>query len=95
MGRLIKGSIDLMKIEKSHIVDGKNGAKYINFEVFVNDDKEADQYGNNCGVKQSYKVGEDYKSHYIGNAKTVFGFDKAETATVIKPGEATNDMPWD
>jgi hypothetical protein len=77
--KLIKGSIDLMKIKKDAIFKGKNGAKYINVDIWINE--EEDNYGNNVGIKQSVKVGEKYESHFIGNAKTKFGFDNEAPAT--------------
>ena len=72
-GKLIKGSIDLMKINKAAIFVGKNGGKYINVDIWVND--EEDNYGNTVGIKQSVKNGENYDSHFIGNAKKKFGWD--------------------
>ena len=67
-----------MKIDKTAIIEGKNGAKYINIDIWIND--EEDQYGNHAGIKQSVKVGDEYKSHYIGNGKKGFGWDDAPTA---------------
>ena len=72
MSRLIKCSIDVTKIKKEHIFEGAKG-KYINVDVWLNDKK--DDYGNDVGVKQSYKVGDDFDSHFIGNGKKAFGFD--------------------
>jgi hypothetical protein len=66
MSRLIKASIDVTKIKKEHIFEGKKG-KYINIDIWIND--EVDEYGNIAGIKQSYKEGNDFNSHYIGNGK--------------------------
>jgi hypothetical protein len=58
MSKLLTGSIDLNKIDKTKIVstdkNGKpfeNGAKYLNVVVWLND--EADQYGNNASIQIS------------------------------------------
>ena len=77
----------------------KNGAKYINIEVWINDDKEPDNYGNNCGVKQAYKVADkEYQSHYIGNGKTVLGIAKVEQANqeqnIQQKTEVEDDLPF-
>jgi hypothetical protein len=78
MSRKISVSIDLMKIDKTHIFEGKKGAKYINVECWINDDQPDDQFGNNIGVKQSYKDGDSFKGHYIGNGKTVLTSSKSK-----------------
>lgn len=43
-------SIDLNKLDKSKIIEGKNGAKYYNFNIALND--QTDQYGNNVQVSE-------------------------------------------
>jgi hypothetical protein len=63
---LINAKIDLTKVAKEHVFIGKKG-KYLDLQIWVND--EEDQYGNNVAVKQSYKVGDSFESHYIGNGK--------------------------
>jgi len=93
MSRMLIGSIDLNKIEKSKIVskdkDGnpfKNGAKYINITVWVND--EADQYGNNASIQTGGK--ED--KVYIGNLK-----DYVKDGATAKPassGSDEDDLPF-
>lgn len=67
-------SVDLSKLDKSKIVEGKNGGKYYNMTVFVND--KEDQYGKNVSVtdtqtKEERQAGE--KKTYIGNGKVIFG----------------------
>ncbi len=70
MSKLLIGSIDLNKIDKSKIVttgkDGKpfsNEAKYLNVAVWVND--EADKYGNHASIQ----MGDKDNRIYIGNLK--------------------------
>ena len=66
MSKLIKASIDVSKIKKEGIFEGKTG-KWVSIDIWVND--EPDQYGNIAGIKQSLKVGDKFESHYIGNGK--------------------------
>lgn len=70
MSKLLLGSIDLNKIDKSQIVsknkDGQpfqNGAKYVNIAVWVND--KPDQYGNHASIQ----MGDKDNRIYIGNLK--------------------------
>jgi hypothetical protein len=77
MSKLLTGSIDLSKIDKTKIVsvdkEGnsfKNNAKYLNIVVWVND--EPDQYGNTASIqigqsKEEREAG--VKATYIGNLK--------------------------
>jgi hypothetical protein len=78
MSKMLIGSIDLNKIDKTKIVstdkDGKpfqNGAKYLNVVVWVND--APDQYGNDASIqlgqtKDDRDAGQ--KATYIGNLKS-------------------------
>lgn len=70
MSKLLIGSIDLNKIDKSKIVTTdkngnpfSNGAKYINVAVWLNE--EADQYGNHASIQ----MGDKDNKIYIGNLK--------------------------
>ena len=77
MSKLLTGSIDLSKIDKTKIVDRdkdgnlfQNGAKYLNIVVWIND--EADKYGNNASIQISQSKEEresGVKAIYIGNLK--------------------------
>ena len=51
MGAIISASIDLAKIDKSKIVAGKNGAKYYNILISVNDEKN--QYGQDVSISEN------------------------------------------
>ncbi len=79
---IISASIDLAKIDTSRIVAGKNGAKYYNISININD--EADQYGNNASVVTNQtKEERDAKTAkvYLGNGKTVWSSEGAPVAT--------------
>lgn len=71
MSQLFNGSICLTDIPKDKITTSeKNGKKYLNITVWLNDD--ADQYGNIGSLqvsqsKQEREAGE--KKQYIGNFK--------------------------
>ena len=77
MSKILTGSIDLNKIDKTKIVstdkNGKpfeNGAKYLNVVVWIND--EADKYGNTASIQISQPKEEreaGVKATYIGNLK--------------------------
>ena len=70
MSSLIGLSINLSKIDKSKIVEGKNGAKYLDLTLSINDD--TDQYGNNVSCCHSQSQEERQakdKKVYIGNGK--------------------------
>jgi len=66
MSRLIKASIDVTKILKEHLYEGKKG-KYANLDIWIND--EVDQFGNICSIAQSFKVDDKFDKVYIGNGK--------------------------
>ena len=77
MAKLLTGSIDLNKIDKTKIVDRdkngnpfENGAKYLNVVVWLND--EADKYGNKASIQISQSKEQrdaGVKATYIGNLK--------------------------
>lgn len=64
MGAIIKASIDLTKLDKSKIVEGKNGAKYYNIDIFIQD--EVNQYNQNVSIANPTASKEESKV-YIGN----------------------------
>jgi hypothetical protein len=65
MAKLLTGSINLSKIDKSRLFTGKTGDKFLNISVWLND--ENDQYGNCAGIQQSTK--KDEAKIYLGNLK--------------------------
>lgn len=73
MAQIISVSIDLNKLDKSRIVEGKNGAKYYNFTINVNDEK--DQYGNDASVTISQTAEERQakaQRTFVGNGRVVW-----------------------
>jgi hypothetical protein len=69
MSTLINASIDVTKIDKSKLYNGK----YLNLTISIND--QTDTYGNNVGLTESQtKEERDLKTskRYIGNGKVVY-----------------------
>lgn len=99
---IISASIDLAKIDTSKIVAGKNGAKYYNISINVND--EADQYGNNASLTTNQSKEErDAKAPktYLGNGKTVWSSQGAAPTQQAAPKKVsvpvqpqTDDLPF-
>ncbi len=68
MATLISASLDVTKITKARLYDGK----YLNITISVNDETT---YGNNCGVYENQTKEEreaKAKRNYIGNGKVVW-----------------------
>jgi len=66
MAKFLTGSICLTDINKEKITTSKNGKKYININVWINED--VDSYGNIASIQQY--LGKDVKEkNYIGNLK--------------------------
>jgi len=99
MAKIIAVSIDVTKIDKSKIVSldkngqpFKNGAKYINLSVIVND--EADQFGNDCAITMGQtKEEREAKADkvYLGNGKTVW--NSAPTQAPSQPTQTHEAKP--
>ena len=73
----ISASIDVTKIDKSKLIDGKKGT-YLNITTFVNLD-EKDQYDNNGMITQSVTQEEreaGTRGAILGNTKVFFRDDK-------------------
>ena len=100
MSKLLTGSIDLNKIDKTKIVSTdkngnpfENGAKYLNVVVWIND--EADKYGNNASIQISQSKEEreaGVKATYIGNLKEPQSRNNEPTSA--KNAQATDDLPF-
>jgi hypothetical protein len=74
-------SIDLNKLDKSKIINGKNGSQYYNLNISVND--TTDQYGNNIQVTEPQtKEQRDAKTPktFYGNGKVFWTDGKATLA---------------
>jgi hypothetical protein len=68
MSTILNLSIDLSKVDKSKLVDGK----YLNTQIFVNDDT---RYGNNVSMAYSQSKEEresKVQKQYIANGRVVF-----------------------
>ena len=81
-------SIDVTKIDKSHLVQGKKGT-YLNLTAFI-DPNEADQYGNNGMVTQGLnKEARDagQKGAILGNSK-VFWKEEGQAPVQQAPQQA-------
>ena len=73
MASVVSISIDLSKIDKSRIVEGKNGAKYLDLNLSIND--ETNDYGKNVSVFHSQTKEEregKVPRDYVGNGKLVW-----------------------
>lgn len=93
MSTLISGSIDLTKIEKSKLKDGK----YLQVQISVND--TTDNYGNNIAITLNQSKEErdaKEKKTYIGNAKVVWTDGVIKTAEKVDApsGKVENDLPF-
>lgn len=94
---MITASINLSKVDKSRLYEGKTGDKYLNVVIWVND--QEDNYGNNVSIQQSITQQEKnagVKSQYIGNGKT---YDQQKKTGGMPKSEAFNDkgnddLPW-
>lgn len=65
MSKLLTGSINLSKIDKSKIYTSDKNEKWLNISIWLND--EVDKYGNIAGIQQSTK--KDENKIYLGNLK--------------------------
>jgi hypothetical protein len=100
MSKLLTGSIDLNKIDKTKIVSTdkngnpfENGAKYLNVVVWLND--EADQYGNNASIQISQSKEErdaGVKATYIGNLKEPQSRNNEPTSA--RAASIADDLPF-
>ena len=100
MSKLLTGSIDLSKIDKTKIVTTdkngnpfENGAKYLNVVVWIND--EADKYGNNASIQISQSKEErdaGAKAIYIGNLKEPQSRNNEPTSA--RTASVTDDLPF-
>lgn len=93
MSSIINVSINLDKIDKSKIIEGKKG-KYLNLTVGANRDGE-DQYGNTHYVSISQtKEEREAKSPkvYLGNGKEfVFGDSNTKKTASVS---GSDDLPF-
>ena len=91
MASIIATSIDLTKIPKDKIIDGKKG-KYLPITITIND--EVDQFGNQGPVVvQQTKDERDAKTEkvYLGNVKVVW--TNGDNVNVAPREDAPAAMP--
>lgn len=104
MALIISGSIDLNKIDKSKIKTTdkngnpfKNGAKYYEVNILVND--EIDQYNNNVQITDAQTKEQrtaKEKRNFIGNGRVVWRDDSKpeQTENASSAKESTDDLPF-
>lgn len=98
MSQIISASIDLNKIDKSKIVTGKNGAKYYNFTIVVND--KPDNYGKDVQLKDSQTKEQreaKEKAPFIGGGKTVWKSTTdvpAQSSQPVSQEPEGDDLPF-
>jgi hypothetical protein len=98
MAMILNCSIDLSKIDKSKINNHKNGSKYYEFSVFINDEK--DKYGNEASLKDSQTKEQreaKEKAAFIGNGKKVWeGVSKKQTTEIpaAQAAQGGSDLPF-
>ena len=79
MAKLISVSIDVSKIDKSKLIQGKKGV-YLNLTISVNDEKN--QYDNDVSVWQSQEKDEREKKenkNYLGSGRVIWSGENAQT----------------
>lgn len=92
MARIISASIDLTKIDKARITAHKNGSKYFNIDIMLNDEK--DKYENDVSIATAQTKEEretKAKRTWLGNGKTVWTNDKATGEAPITTDSTTDD----
>ena len=106
MGSIASISIDLSKLDKTKIVNGKNGQKYYNLNIGIND--LSDNYGNNIQVTepqtQEQRAAKEPRTFY-GNGKVFYTDGKisiakkneivhANTITTNSSIDDNSDLPF-
>jgi len=87
---IISGSIDLTAIDKSRLVDGKNGKKYLNITLKVQDQSK---YGKNVWVQQTLSKEErDNKEKAITLGNAAVKWVREDGITVAERDEVTNSQ---
>jgi len=93
MARILSGSIDLSKIDRTKITE-KDGKKYYPIQVIINDSN--DQYGNIASVVQNQtKEERDAKTTkiYLGNLKQTWANEgQATVKPAANPNVSNNDI---
>lgn len=93
--KVINASIDLTKIDRTQIVEGKNGSKYYNVGIIISDEKN--QFGQDVSIfdQQSKEDREAKKpKKYIGNGKIVYQTEQAPVKTDSTKKDSNIELPW-
>ena len=96
MAQIIGASIDLTKIDKGRIIEGKNGQKFYPISIIINDQK--DQYNNDVSITEGQTKEErerKEKKKYIGNGRILW--NKPVTSPAGFSGESfepSTDLPF-
>jgi hypothetical protein len=91
---MITGSIDVSKIDKSKLVEGKNGAKYLNIALI---DTPNSEYGNSHMIVQSLPKEEreaGAKGEILGNTKDWSAGNDSAPAGGGGGSKKEDDLPW-
>ena len=91
MSTFYTGSICLSDIPKEKITEAKNGKKYLNLTLWVND--TPDQYGNIGSIQVSQTKEQrdaQEKKQYIGNFKS----PTAQAPVQAAASETIDDLPF-
>jgi hypothetical protein len=98
MATFYTGSICLSDIPKEKITEAKNGKKYLNLTLWVND--TADQYGNIGSIQVSQTKEQrdaQEKKQYIGNFKQPQGVAQGTipaSATTASSADTNDVLPF-
>ena len=98
MAELLSISIDVSKIDKSKLIEGKKGT-YLNLTVSVNDTK--DDYGNDVSAWQGQEEAERKSGtpkNYLGNGRKIWeGTQKTtqkEQPKTVSINDSDDDLPF-
>lgn len=99
MSKIVAASIDLNKIDRSRIKEGKGGAKYYDISIILND--TANQYGQDVSIttgQTKEERAEKVKPTYLGNGKTVYDSNRGPASQQQEPQSNSNgsfdDLPF-
>jgi hypothetical protein len=92
--QIISCSIDVSKIDKTRLIQGKNGSVYFNFDMIVNE--EPDKYGKHASISISQTKDEREAKKpktYLGNGKVVW---KGESKKQVnsQSNDTTDSLPF-
>jgi len=96
MSKLLSASIDLAKIDKSKIKVSDKGQKFLNIDIWIND--EPNQWGQNVSIniQQSKEERErKVKKVYIGNGKSMDQFATTSATVNVTPSQPNNSKSID